>query len=219
MLQKSAGLLITFEGIDVSGKSTQIKLLQQNLESLNLKVVLLRDPGSTIISEQIRLILLDKVNQNMGAHAELLLYEAARAQMVHEFIQPALAEDKIVLLDRFYDSTTAYQGYGRDLPLDTVAHANKIGSIGISPDLSFYIDIDWEESIRRKAQDHADRDRLENEDEAFFIKVRNGYLNLVRNEPERVRLINGSLAIQEIATQIFELTLQKFPFLQPAEHE
>jgi len=212
----TSGLLITFEGIDVSGKSTQIQLLGDKLREFGHDVLLLRDPGSTTISEQVRNILLDTVNHKMGAHAELLLYEAARAQMVHEFIQPALTRKRLVLLDRFYDSTTAYQGYGRDLPLETVERANRIGSVGIVPDLSFFIDIGWEESIRRKSHDHADRDRLEKEDQTFFEKVRRGYLDRVEKE-ERVRLIDVHRSIDDVAADILGTTLKQFPHLDPGQ--
>ena len=139
-----AGFFITFEGIDGSGKSVQIERLLKYVRGEALAVAYFRDPGATQISERIRDILLDKNNIAMSPWTELLLYESARAQMVEELILPALRQNKLVLCDRFYDSTTAYQGYGRQLFLETVALANQIGSCGVTPDLTFLIDVDLE---------------------------------------------------------------------------
>ena len=198
----SKGLFITFEGIDQSGKSTQAERLEKRLTENGYAVQSWRDPGSTLISEQIRDILLSSKNHGMSAIAELLLYEAARAQIVEEYIRPALDKIRIVIMDRFYDSTTAYQGYGRGISLDTIAHANSIATGGLVPDRTFYIDISWIESQRRKGREI--KDRMESEDRTFFEKVRQGYLSLVHGEPDRLRMIDGTLSKNAIGDQIWD---------------
>lgn len=144
------GTFITFEGIDYSGKSVQIKRLAEYLEQEGKTVVVLRDPGTTRISEKIRHILLDNDHHEMTKWTELLLYEAARAQMVEETIMPLLQEGSVVLCDRFYDSTTAYQGYGRQLDIMMVERANSIGSCGLVPELTLLIDLDVDAAVKRR---------------------------------------------------------------------
>ncbi len=185
----SKGLLITFEGIDGSGKSTQAGKLADWLRSSGRTVLSLRDPGGTKISEQIRAILLSHRNAEMNALTELLLYESARAQIVEEKIRPALPRGDIVILDRFYDSTTAYQGYGRGLDLRVIADANRLATGGLTPDLTFFVDVSLEEAERRRSRQKADR--LEGEDRAFFNRIREGYLSIARQEPDRLRVIDG----------------------------
>ncbi len=202
------GLFITFEGIDQSGKSTQAERLEKHLTENGYAVQSWRDPGSTLISEQIREILLSSKNHGMSAIAELLLYEAARAQIVEEYIRPALDKNRIVIMDRFYDSTTAYQGYGRGIPLDTITHANRIATGGLVPDMTFFIDVTWEESCRRKGKDA--RDRMESESRFFFDQVRKGYLALVKSEPERFVLIDGSQTKAAIEGQIWDQIRLRF---------
>jgi dTMP kinase len=207
----SKGLFITFEGIDQSGKSTQVERLEKRLNDNGYAVQSWRDPGSTLISEQIRDILLSSKNHGMNAITELLLYEAARAQIVAESVRPALEKNQIVIMDRFYDSTTAYQGYGRGLPLDTIAHANHIATGGLVPDLTFFIDVTWEESCRRKGKDV--RDRMESESRIFFDKVRRGYHSLTNDEPERVRLIDGTLSKSVIEKIIWDHAIKYIEIL------
>lgn len=194
------GTFISFEGIDGSGKSTQVERLISSLEKASRRVVSLRDPGGSAISEQVRAILLSSDNAGMTAVTELLLYEAARAQIVGEKIIPALQEGRIVIVDRFYDSTTAYQGYGRGLNLEDVARANRIATGGLIPDLTFFIDVPWEESCRRRSRQTMDR--LESEDRAFFHRIREGYLAIARQEA-RVRVIDGTMEAGVIAERIF----------------
>ena len=197
-----AGYFITFEGIDGSGKTAQAELLLDVLQKKMLPVDYFRDPGTTKISERIRKILLDKKNMAMSPWAELLLYESARAQMVEENIKPALAENKIVLCDRFYDSTTAYQGYGRQLDLETVALANRIGACGLIPDLTILLDVDLDIALKRRNLSNAKGDRLESEDKAFHERVKNGYLSIAQQEPERVQIVKGNATIKHVATEI-----------------
>lgn len=152
-------MLITFEGIDGSGKSTQITLLKEYLENKGNQVSVYREPGGVVISEQIRELLL---NSKMDIHptAEMLLFSAARAQLVAEKVAPDLENGIIVILDRFYDSTTAYQGFGREsVDLEQIHQINNIASLGREPDLTFYLSLTWEESKRRTA--HLEEDRME----------------------------------------------------------
>ncbi|MBC7186338.1 MAG: dTMP kinase [Calditrichaeota bacterium] len=197
-------MLITFEGIDGAGKSVQAEALRQWLETVKQRaVLLLRDPGTSPIAEQIRRILLDPANGAMSPWTELLLYEAARAQLVEECIKPALAQGKVVICDRFYDSTTAYQGYGRQLDLATVMQANRIGACGLVPDLTVLLDLDVEVALQRKGR--LALDRLEQEERAFHERVRQGYLALARAEPDRVKVVQGDRAVGTIAEEIRQL--------------
>ena len=196
-------MFITFEGIDFCGKSTQIELLKNHLKKQNKKVKIIREPGGTLISEKIRELLLSKKNGEMFNEAEIFLFSASRAQLVRERIQPLLNEGFYVLSDRFHDSTTAYQGYGRGVDLDTVKKINNLAIDGTIPDLTFIIDIPVRIAEERKLQkEKAQLDRLEILDEVFFNKVRNGYLKMA-NEEKRFRIINGELDKKNISEIIF----------------
>lgn len=198
-----AGTFITFEGIDGCGKSTQIELLQQKFESHGLSVLTLRDPGTTRISEQIRAILLNRDFQEMSSWTELLLYEAARAQMVEQIIKPALANQQIILCDRFYDSTTAYQGYGRQLELALVKKANAIGACGLAPNLTFLLDLEPELAFQRKHLGQRQKDRLENEDLTFYHRVRAGYLAIAAQNPKTIIVLDASRNVEAIHDAIW----------------
>lgn len=195
-----SGLFITLEGIDGCGKSTQAKLLGSRLTSLGCAIEALRDPGGTAVSEEIRRILLSTDN-HISPISELLLYEAARAQMVSEKIKPWLEEGKVVILDRFYDSTTAYQGYGRGIDLTQISRANQIASQGFVPDLTILIDMDWEVARSRRASNTDDR--MEKEGRDFFDKIRRGYEMIAQNEPDRVRFYDGNQSVEALASQIW----------------
>lgn len=201
--------VVSFEGIDLSGKSVQARLFHERLKKENVPSILLRDPGATRISERIRSILLDNELQEMSSWTELLLYEAARAQMVEEAIKPALQAGTLVICDRFYDSTTAYQGYGRGLDLELVTQANKIGACGLVPDLTYLIDLEPEVALQRKHKLRK-QDRLEAEGIEFQRRVREGYLHLAKEESQRVRLIDGNRDIQQIHEQVWREFLHRF---------
>ncbi|MCL2883348.1 MAG: dTMP kinase [Coriobacteriia bacterium] len=183
----SPGVLISFEGGEGVGKSTHIRLLAARIEASGRQVLMLREPGGSRIGEKIRAFLLDLENTDIDALAELLLYEAARAQLVAEQIAPALASGRVVLLDRFIDSTLAYQGYGRGLPLPLVRQANAIGSRGLTPDRTIVFVSDVQGSLA-KAQ-AAGADRLESEGLDFHERVTQGFIELAKAEPERICLI------------------------------
>ncbi len=195
-------MFISFEGIDFSGKSTQLELLKDHLVDHNKKVEILREPGGTEISEKIRRILLDNKNEEMVAEAELFLFSASRAQLVREKILPYLEKGIYVITDRFHDSSTAYQGYGRGIPLEVV---NKIHQLAIGetiPDLTFFIDIPVGiANERRKKKSKIKLDRIEIADSEFYNRVRNGYLEIARKE-ERFKVIDGTQTIETIQNQI-----------------
>ncbi len=194
------GLLITFEGVEGCGKSTQIELLRQHLVSQGHEVVVTREPGGTPLAEAIRNLLLDPANSGMVSVTELLLYEAARAQHVHERIRPALDAGKIVLSDRFADSTTAYQGAGRGLADEVVSKLHEIATCGVWPALTILIDLFPEEGLRRSSGGVLDR--IEKETLAFHERVRVEFLRLAEREPERIRVVDGSRSIEAIAAEI-----------------
>lgn len=195
-------MFISFEGIDFSGKSTQVKLLENYLKAQSKKVKLIREPGGTEISEKIRKILLDKENNHMVMEAEIFLFSASRAQLVREVIRPSLEKGYYVISDRFHDSSTAYQGYGRGLPVDSIVKINNLAIGNTVPDITFFIDIPNQVAIARKAQrSMSDLDRIEVSDENFFERVRNGYLKIAESE-KRFRIIDGTKSIEEINEMI-----------------
>lgn len=185
---KKARLFITFEGIDGSGKTTQIELAERYLIEQGYKVKRLREPGSTAVAEGIRKILLNKKNR-MSDLTELFLYEAARAEITSKEIAPALAKGMIVLCDRFYDSTTAYQGYGRGLDVRMVRALHKVAVGDIRPDLTLVINTDLITARRRLGKS---KDRLEALPTRFHERVRLGFLEIARKERRRVKLIDGN---------------------------
>jgi dTMP kinase len=195
-------MFITFEGIDFSGKSTQIELLKDYLVDHNKKVEILREPGGTEISEKVRRILLDNKNEKMFAEAEVLLFSASRAQLVREKIHPYLEKGIYVISDRFHDSSTAYQGYGRGIPLDVVKMVHNLAIGDTIPDLTFFIDIPVGiANERRKKKSKVKLDRIELADIEFYNRVRNGYLEIARQE-ERFKVIDGTQTIETIQNQI-----------------
>jgi dTMP kinase len=183
------GFFITFEGIDGSGKTTQLLMTEKYLRQRGLDVLVLREPGSTSLAEKIRKILLDK-NNSIPLESELLLYLAARADLVQKVIAPALKNGKIVLCDRFYDSTTAYQGYGRKLNIALIKKLNHLTVGATIPDITFIIDVDFETSLQRRKKES---DRLESESKKFFESVRRGFLAIAREEKKRVCIIDGRI--------------------------
>jgi dTMP kinase len=196
-------MFISFEGIDFSGKSTQIELLKDFLVENNKKVEVIREPGGTEISEKVRSILLDNKNQKMFAEAELLLFSASRAQLVREKIRPYLQKGIYVISDRFHDSSTAYQGYGRGIPLDVVKNIHDLAIGDTIPELTFFIDIPVGiANERRKKKSKGKLDRIELADIEFYNRVRNGYLEIAKQE-ERFKVIDGTQTIETIQNQIF----------------
>ncbi|MCR4689591.1 MAG: dTMP kinase [Saccharofermentans sp.] len=196
------GLFITFEGIDGCGKSTQIELLRTFLDSKGIDNLVIREPGGTVVGEKIREILLDKKNSDMTSLAELLLFEAARAQIVEEKIKPAIDEGKVVICDRFYDSSLAYQGVARNMGTDLVNLLNNVAVSGLDPDMTFFLDISVEESLRRRNKRGDESDRIEGMGDSFLEKVRQGYLYAALYDSDRIKTIDASSSVEDIASQI-----------------
>ena len=192
-------LFITFEGGEGSGKSTQAKLLHQRLKQLKIPSLLAHEPGETPLGEKISGLLKWRQDLKISPAAELLLFNSSRAQLVNEVIKPALQSGTTVICDRYADSTTAYQGYGRGLETATVMAANKIGMSGVIPDITFLLDMAFEPGLARKS---TSRDRFEKESEEFHRRVREGYLTMAKAEPERWHVIDATLRIEEIAEEI-----------------
>ena len=194
-------MFITFEGIDFCGKSTQVELLKKYLTGKKKIVELIREPGGTTISEMVRSILLDKVHENMCNETEIFLFSASRAQLVREKIRPYLMKGYYVISDRFHDSSTAYQGFGRGLSIEAIVKIHNLAIGETIPDITFFIDIPVEEAENRKRQKlHRELDRIEVSERDFFEKVRNGYLYLSKDK--RFRKLDGTQSVQEIHKQI-----------------
>ncbi len=199
-----SGIFITFEGPDASGKTTQIRLLEEALRRENLDPLVTREPGGTPIGEKIRKVLLDRDSAEMTSMTEMLLYAASRAQHVDQVIRPALAEGRVVISDRFTDSSIAYQGCGRGLG-DLVARVNAVASGGLRPDLTFLL-VTTPENMRNRVA-AAEEDRMEAEKDDFHRTVLEGFLELQKKEPERIVALDGSRSIEEIAGRIQEKAL------------
>lgn len=208
------GCFITFEGVEGCGKTTQIKLLAQHLTEQGHTVIVTREPGGCPIADQARAILLDADNRAMTPTTELLLYAAARAQHVQEIVKPALAAGKIVLCDRFTDATIAYQGNGRGLDPTTIAYLNDLATGGLKPRLTVLLDCPVEVGLKRafdriNGAAGAREERFELESVLFHRKVRNGYLKLAEDEPERFIIIDGSQGVQETEAAITAAVLAR----------
>ncbi len=208
--------LISFEGGDGSGKTTQLRLLENYLVSRGKLCLCTREPGGTTLGEMIRQVLLEGGREEITSPTELFLYLADRAQHVHEVIRPALASGRLVLCDRFTDSTLAYQGYGRGVDLDMLRRLNQVASHGITPDLTFLLDCPVEVGLSRTAQRLVSQesgkgreDRFEREKMEFHERVRTGFLNLARAEPGRIYLVDASRPIQEIHEEIKKIVDEK----------
>ena len=195
------GIFITFEGIDGCGKSTQTSMCRTWLEELGRTVLLVREPGGTKIGERIRELLLDKKNSSMAPLTELFLFEAARAQIVEEVIKPALSEGKIVICDRFFDSSYAYQGCARGLGPEMVSRLNMDATGGLAPDITFFLDISVEGAIKRRNVRGEEKDRIESAGDAFQEKVRQGFIRAA-SEDGRIVTVDASLSPDEIFAQI-----------------
>ncbi len=208
------GVFITFEGIDLCGKSTQVEKLAAYIRKRGIVVVVSREPGGPSISEKIREILLDPENRAMTALTELFLYEASRAQHTAELIKPALEAGKWVISDRYADASFAYQGYGRQLGGALVRQLNELATGGLVPDVVIVLDLPPEEAVRRYPQEGWKADRLEREQAEFHRRVREGYLQLAREEPQRVKIVDGRGTVEEIQEQIWPLVdplMEKHP--------
>ena len=203
-----AGKLITFEGIDGSGKSTQIQLLEAEFEKLGISYKTFREPGGTKLSEKIRTILLDKENIELYSNAESLLFAAARAQLTAEQIKPAITKGEFVICDRFTDSTIAYQGYGRGLNINNLELINTIATDGVIPDITFILDIDPQKATERLKTVNPDRMEVAGID--FFKKIRQGYCQIREQNQSRCIVINGEKPQKDISKEIHHIIMKRF---------
>ena len=203
-----AGSLITFEGIDGSGKSTQIQMLEHEFNKLGVEYKTFREPGGTELSEKIRTILLDKENIELISTAESLLFAAARAQLTAEQIKPAIEKGEFVICDRFTDSTIAYQGYGRGLDIKQLEEINYIATAGLTPDITFILDISPEAAAVRMEAEASDR--MEEMGVDFFRRIRGGYRQIKDKNPNRYRLINGERSPENVFKEIKEIIMKQF---------
>jgi dTMP kinase len=195
------GVLITFEGVEGSGKSTQSERLAKRLGALGVMCMVSREPGGTEIGEAVRNILLDPKHMAMHGLTELFLYLASRNQLVRESVLPALAAGKVVILDRFADSSLAYQGVGRELGEKLVARLNKLATAALKPHLTVLVDVPVSVGQGRKESDNLDR--LERERVEFHERVRDGYLRIARRAPGRIKVVDGALPADELERLVF----------------
>ncbi|MFN6156101.1 MAG: dTMP kinase [Dolichospermum sp.] len=200
-----SGKLIVFEGVEGCGKTTQMQLCSQWLESLNISVVLTREPGGTELGKDLRMLLLEKSpNKPVGEVTELLLYAADRAQHIEEELKPNLAIGKYILCDRYTDSTIAYQGYGRGLSMSIINQLNQIATGGLASDLTIWLDVDVEIGLSRK-RGQAKLDRIEQETIAFHRRVQRGYTELAVSYPARIVRIDGNNSQENVQQSIQEI--------------
>lgn len=199
-------MLITFEGSEGCGKSTQIARLRARLEAAGCEVIMMREPGGTVVGEKIRdLLQHTKEAANMTPESELLLFAASRAQLVREKIRPALERGAMVILDRFLDSTTVYQGIARGLPMESVMAINRFAVGHTVPDLTLVLDMDARKAWERIHATGRELDRMESQPLEFFEKVRQGYLHLAVEQPDRMVVLNAAQTPEEIEAQIWKL--------------
>ena len=196
------GLFISMEGPDGSGKTMQMNMLEQELRQRGLDVLRSREPGGTAISEKIRDMLLDPANTEMSDRTEALLYAASRAQHVEQVLKPALRQGKIVLCDRYVDSSLVYQGIGRGLGIPAIEEINAFATGGLQPDATIVLQIDFEEGLRRKGIQNGGLDRMEAQKEDFLRRIHDGFTELKELYPERVFLIDGAKAPSEVFQEI-----------------
>jgi dTMP kinase len=208
-----APAFITFEGIDGSGKSTQLRMLASHLRLQGREVIATREPGGTPLGVRVRAVVLD-ADEQVDPLAELLLYAADRAQHVRALVRPALDSGHVVLSDRYADATAAYQGAGRGFPEELISKLIALATGGLMPDLTLVFDVSVEESLRRakrRTHDGPAPDRLDVEDAAFYARVRDAYLRLAAAEPDRVRIIDAAGSVEETHAEVLRLVV---PFLE-----
>lgn len=202
-------MFITFEGSEGSGKSTQIHLLAEFLQKRGILVTTTREPGGTRIGEQVRDCLHDVSNKEMTSAAEVLLYSASRSQLVEQIIRPALANNHVVLSDRYADSTIAYQGFGRNLDLDTLFKITEFATGGLIPDLTLFLDVNVKNGLKRRSSGGSEMNRMDLQTIAFYEKVREGYLQLASKDSDRWKIIDANRSVKLIQKGVRKVVLER----------
>lgn len=202
-------MFITLEGPEGSGKTSQIGPLAKVIEQAGYDVILTREPGGTEIGDQVRQVIMDLKNTEMYPATEILLFQASRAQLVNQVIRPSLTAGKVILCDRYTDSTLAYQGYGHQTDLDELTRIVNFATGGLKPDLTILMDIDIEEGLKRRSGDGESWNRMDAYEIAFHKRVRAGYHQLAAEEPERWIIIDCSRGLEEIQAELAEKVLAR----------
>lgn len=202
-------MFITFEGPDGSGKTTQIHRLIPVLEKMGREFVSTREPGGTDIGDQVRSVIMNMKNKSMHPRAEILLFCASRAQLVEELIRPSLAQGKLVLCDRYADSTMAYQGYGHGLDLDALTRLLDFATGGLKPDLTLLFDIPAEAGLRRRLSNHDEWNRMDDYALQFHERVRSGYLTMAAAEPQRWAVINADRPPEKVHAEVVSVLMKR----------
>ncbi|MDH5505971.1 MAG: dTMP kinase [Anaerolineae bacterium] len=200
-------MFITLEGPDGSGKTTQVEPLADAIRDAGYDLVVTREPGGTLIGDQVRRVIMDLKNTKMYPEAEILLFQASRAQLVREVIQPTLAEGKIVLCDRYADSTLAYQGYGHQTDLEELKQIIRFATGGLTPDLTVYLDIDPEDGLRRRQGEGEEWNRLDAYELTFHQRVREGYHQMIAGEPERWVKVDAAQSAEKVQAAVQEAVI------------
>jgi len=205
------GFLVSFEGGEGCGKSTQIKRFINFLEENNYDYICTREPGGTPVGEEIRNILLGS-KENLSPRTEFLLFSASRNKLIEDVVRPALNSGKVVVLDRYYDSSYTYQGYAGNLNISDIKNITDFAIDGAVPDLTFLLDLSYEEGMARKSKDEAlkNLDRIEQKDKAYHDAVRNGYLTLAKENPNRIYVVDASKSADEISREIFAEFMRRY---------
>jgi len=201
-------MFITLEGPDGSGKTTQVPDLAEAIRQAGYELVVTREPGGTEIGDQVRQVIMDLKNKAMFPTTEILLFQASRAQLVRQVIMPALEAGKVVLCDRYADSTLAYQGYGHQIDLKQLRRIVEFATGGLKPDLTLYLDIDAREGLKRRTGEGDEWNRLDDYDLAFHNRVREGYHKLIAEEPERWVTIDAARSPSEVQADLREIVLE-----------
>lgn len=201
-------MFITVEGPDGSGKTSQLPLLAASLRKQGYDVLTTREPGGTVIGDQIREVLFDLNNKSMHPRAEILLFQASRSQLVEEVIRPALAAGKVVLCDRYADSTLAYQGYGHQINLEVLSEIVDFATCGLKPDLTLFLDISVEEGLQRRTAG-GDWNRLDDYDVEFHQRVRDGYTKMIAADPQRWAVVNAARSADAVAADLQKIALER----------
>lgn len=202
-------MFITLEGSEGSGKSSQVGPLVAALKESGYDVIATREPGGTPIGDQIRAVLHDMANTDMHARTEILLFQAARAQHVEQLILPSLKAGKIVVCDRYADASMAYQGYGRETDLEQLKFLINYATCGLKPDLTLFLDVDVEEGLRRRLKSGGEWNRLDALKLAFYQRVRDGYLSLVHEDPDRWVVINANQPFDQVREDIRRVVFER----------